>query len=235
MSTAASGLRELHQLHVQLRDVNDKLERGPKQIKARELFVQRKQNELDAQKENLTTQRKAADERSLQLKINEAKIAELKGKLNTASSNREFDIFKGQIDADTMANSVLEDEILEYLEKVDQAQVAHGKLGEEVTVAQAEVERIRKETADAEPGLNEAAASLGEAIAEAEKALPGDVAVVYRRLLNAHGSGALAAVENGACSECNVGLSPQSRVELNSGKITFCKPCGRLLYLPESE
>ncbi len=235
MSTAASGLRELHQLHIQLRDVNEKLARGPKQIKARELFVQRKQAELETQKEKLITQKKAADERSLQLKTNEAKIAELRGKLNTASSNREFDIINGQIAADTMANSVLEDEILECLEKVDQAQVEHGKLGEEVQAALAQVERLSKETADAEPGLREEAASLGAAIAEAEKGLPGDVAVVYRRLLNAHGSGALAAVVNGACSECNVGLSPQSRVELNSGKITFCRPCGRLLYLPEGE
>lgn len=235
MSTAASGLRELHQMHIRLRQVQDDLQRGPKQVEARKQFTQRKLAELEAQKEHLTTLRKAADEKSLQLKTNESKIADLKLKLNTANSNKEFDIFKGQIDADTMANSVLEDEILELLEKIDQAQVACGQLKQTNESAKSEENRVSDEVAAAEPSLKQQLALLEAAISEAVRMLPADVAVVYRRLIHAHGSGALAPVENNACGACHVGLSPQSRVELNSGKIIFCKPCGRLLYLPEGD
>ena len=220
MSTTASGLRELHQLHIKLRQVQDQLERGPKQINARQQFTQRKQEEFGAKKEYLTTQRMTSDEKSLQLKTNESKIAELNLKLNTASSNREYDIIKGQIDADTMANSVLEDEILDSLEKVDQSQAEVAKLEEECAKANSEEERVSNEITAAEPGLKSELATLESAIADAARTLL---------------AGALAPVQNGACGACYVDLSPQSRVELNSGKVIFCRPCGRLLYLPEGE
>ena len=64
----------------------------------------------------------AADQKQLQLKAGEEKIKDLKRKLNAAASNREYQILKEQIAADEMANSVLEDEILEALEKIDQFQ-----------------------------------------------------------------------------------------------------------------
>ena len=73
-------------------------------------------------KQKLKDQRGASDRKSLDLKTNEAKIADLQTKLNTSTNNREYDIIRGQIDADSSANSVLEDEILESLEKVDLCQ-----------------------------------------------------------------------------------------------------------------
>ncbi|MCA9019702.1 MAG: hypothetical protein KDA74_06150 [Planctomycetaceae bacterium] len=36
------------------------------------------------------------------------------------------------------------------------------------------------------------------------------------------------------CSACNVMLEPQVRVELNSGRLVFCKSCGRLLYMEDA-
>ena len=71
-------------------------------------------------KEKLLELRKSADGKSLQLKSNEAKNLDLTAKLNAASSNKEYEIISSQIEADKMANSVLEDEILEALDKVDQ-------------------------------------------------------------------------------------------------------------------
>ncbi len=41
MSSVAAALRELHRIHRQLDDVRDRMERGPKQIKAREANLAR--------------------------------------------------------------------------------------------------------------------------------------------------------------------------------------------------
>ncbi len=235
MSTTASRMRKLHQLHIKFQKVQAQLDRGPKQIQARQHFVQRKQTKLETEKECLISLKKTADAKTLDFKTNDRKISELKSKLNMASSNREYDIIKGQIEADTMANSVLEDEILESLESVDQAQVEWTNLNEEYTVAKSEEERVAKAITAAEPDLKNESRVLESEISDAAHSLPAEVAVVYRRLVQAHGSNALAPVENGACSACNVDLSPQSRVELNSGKIIFCRPCGRMLYLPGNE
>ncbi len=73
------------------------------------------------------------------------------------------------------------------------------------------------------------------ALSEAEKILPSTAIVTYRRLVQAHGAGALATVENNACTACFEILSANYLVELNTGKFLFCRTCGRLLYRPEAD
>jgi len=231
MSTVASGLKDLHRLHLDLQGIQDKLKRGPVQIKARENIAQKKKSELEAQKEQIINLKKASDGKSLQLKTNEMKIEDLNRKLNSAASNKEFEIFKSQIKADEMSNSVLEDEILEMMEKIDATSKEYVGLEEEYQAAEAEISRFTDNFKSEEPEFDKQTQSLEAAIAEFERTLPGQVKIVYLRLVQAHGAGALALVEKTSCTACNVELAPQSRVELNSGKITFCRSCGRLMYL----
>jgi hypothetical protein len=134
-NSTGNGVAKLHNLHLQLREVQDQLEKGPRQLRARQQIIQQKQDELEAQKQKQKTLKMGADQKSLQLKSNEAKIQDLRTKLNQANSNREFDIIRGQIEADTVANSVLEDEILDALEKVDAGQIALRKLEDELATA----------------------------------------------------------------------------------------------------
>jgi len=230
MNKTAGSLKHLHELHIQLRQVNEQLERGPKQIRARRQHVERKQSEHDALRDELKQLRMAADQKSLQLKTNEAKIQELKIKLNSASSNREFDIMKAQIEADTMANSVLEDEILDALDKVDRMQANISTADDDLGKAQSEETRIRGEVEAAEPRLREQAQELEASLTNCERDLPGTIMEKYRRLVQAHGADALAAVENRACTSCYAILLPNAIVEINTGKSQFCKSCGRLLY-----
>ena len=230
MSTAASGLDELHQLHIRLGECAEAIEKGPKSVERQKRITKKKQAELESGRDQLKTLRMAADEKSLQLKVNESKIDELKVKLNTAVTNREFDIIKTQIEADTMANSVLEDEILEGLEKVDvqQAAIAECKQGcEESTKRET---TIAKEFAAAEPGLREEMVKLESTIATAEEQFTGVILGDYQRLVRSKGADSMTSVSGGICDACYRRLLPQSIVELNSGKIVFCKACGRLLY-----
>src|SRR4029079_18114406 len=115
--------------------------------------IQQKQADLEGQKQKHKALRMHADQKSLQLKSNEAKIRDLRVKRNQAASNREFDIIRAQMEADTVANSVLEDEILDSLEKVDASQIAAHKLEEELAAAKADESRFAAETTAAQPGL----------------------------------------------------------------------------------
>jgi uncharacterized protein len=234
MSAAAAGLKRLHEFHLRLQELQHQLEHGPRQVKARQQILARKQTEIDALKAELKQTRLMADQKNLQLKTNETKIGELRVKLNQATSNREFDIIRSQIDADSMANSVLEDEILEVLDKVDQIQQKIGKAESEAAQTAADVRRVAQDVESSAPQLRTQAAEIETALREAEKILPGTTVEMYRRLVQAHGAGALATVENNACTACNEILSPNSLVELNTGKFIFCRSCGRLLYRPEA-
>jgi len=228
-------LKRLHQLHQQLHTVQQELERGPKLIKARQAASQQKQTDLDAQRERTTQLRMAADRKSLQLKTNEARMQDLRTKLNQAASNREFDVLRTQIDADKMANSVLEDEILEALEQVDAGQLAGKRMEQELVVCKTEEVKAAEKVAATEAGLKAKAAELRGEMGSSEKHLPADILTTYKRMVQAYGAGALAEVNNKVCSFCYVQLPAQMSLQLNSGQLLFCKTCGRLLYLGEDD
>lgn len=226
----SNGLQFLHDLQQKLKGVQEELEKGPRLIKAKENVLAKRQAELDQAKAKHTDQRKLADQKNLQLKTNEAKLADLNTKLNMASTNREFDILKGQIAADKMANSVLEDEILDCMEQVDKLK---GKITEaEKLVADSkdDVRKMAEQVAASHAGLKDRAEKLHPAVVEAETVIPKDFIATYRRLVLAHGAEALSVVESNVCTACNVSLSPQQGMELRAGKLIFCISCGRLMY-----
>ena len=61
-------LRSLHRIHCQLAELNDRLERGPRQIKAREANVVKFEAELATARESVKQTKMAADQKQLNLK-----------------------------------------------------------------------------------------------------------------------------------------------------------------------
>lgn len=232
MSSPGTNFADLHRLHLALHEVQEQLTRGPRQVKAREQLVVQAETELTTKKEQFKQLRVTSDRKSLDLKTNEAKIADLRGKLNACSSNREFDIIKGQIEADTVANSVLQDEILELFETVDGAQTGIKEAEQKVARAKDELKRFTDQFAADSVGLKTKSEELLVQIKQLESGLGGDLAEKYRRLVDAHGAEAMAPCDAGICGNCRVQVTPQNKVRLNSGNVVFCTACGRMLYKP---
>src|SRR5580700_5545725 len=53
MSAATAGLKRLHELHLRLQELQQQLEHGPRQVKARQQILTKKQAEVDALKAEL--------------------------------------------------------------------------------------------------------------------------------------------------------------------------------------
>ncbi len=235
MSPTTGGLKDLHLLHERLHKKQSELEAGPRKIALREGICKKKLAEIAEQKNCIKNIQKAADDKNLQFRTNEQKINELKGKLNAAASNREFDIFKGQIEADSAANAVLEDEYLELLEQVDAAREKNKILEGELEVATGLAKEIAIEVKAAEAGLQVAIDELAKEVSAAEICIPSKFGDDYRRLVQAYGPGAIAVADETACTECFTELSPQHQLELRVGKVIRCRMCGRLLYSDDAE
>ncbi|MDP6447391.1 MAG: phospholipase [Pirellulaceae bacterium] len=233
MTITASALRELHRIHRQLSDVRGRLDKGPRQLRAAELSVDKAQTELAEAKELLTRARVASDDKQLQLKQREDRILELKAKLNTAASNREYQALKEQMAADEQANSVLSDEILESLERIDELQIALDNHTKSSQNRQAELSRVRQSVESESSVLQGELTRVEAELAAAEKLLPADFKADYDRIAKVRGDEALAAVEGDVCGGCFFTLTIQMRNEMLKGNAVFCVSCGALLYLPE--
>jgi len=233
MHVTAEVLRELHRIHKQMSDLRHRVERGPKQILAAEAGVREHDTGLKQSKDNYTKARVAADQKQLQLRQRESRIADLKSKLNQCSTNREYQALKEQIAADEQANRVLEDEILESLEQLDVLQRHVGEAEELLKRSKTELEKLRQRVASEQQGLEAELTRVTQNLRDAESHLPDDFRADYERVARVRGENTLAQVEGEVCGGCFQTLTTQMLNELRMEKLVVCKACGCLLYLPE--
>ena len=234
-SVGTEVLRTIHRIHRQLADLRERLERGPRQIRATEANVKHREEQLAKVQAEVRTMRMAADQKQLQLKGNEQKVKELNRKLNAAESNREYQILKDQIDADKMANSVLTDEILEALEKIDQSEPRIREAEQALQMARQKTESIHKEVQQQEPLIRADVERLEAELQQQEVVLPPTILEFYQRVVRHRGVDALAVINAGCCGGCNQQVPVNVYAEILMSHPMFCKTCGRLLYLAEDQ
>jgi uncharacterized protein len=233
MAVTAAALRELHRIHRQLTDLRDRIERGPKQIRAREANLAKLVDELTKLQADHKAARVRSDQKQLLLKSGEDKIENLKVKLNASASNREYQALKDQIAADQMAGSVLADEILEAMEKIDELAAQLAEQQQKIVVCKSELAKAQQTVRDQAGALEVDVKRLEAALAEAENALPDDFRQNYQRVVNSKRDDAMAEVQGDFCGGCYQQLTPNNMSELSMSIAIFCRNCGRLIYLPE--
>ena len=233
MPSLNESLRTLHRIHRQQADLRDRLERGPKQIKAADANVKKGEADLNQAKEAYKQLKLAADEKQLQLKSREAKLVDLQAKLNMAQSNKEYQLLKDQMAADKQANSVLADEILEALERLDQLQAATKIAEAALAKTKEDMAKVRQRVDSQQQGLETELARVSGELKAAEDELTGDFKANYLRLARSMGEDALAPTEGDSCGGCSQTFTTQTLNLLKLDKPVFCKSCGRMLYLAE--
>jgi len=234
MAVSTAALRELHRIHAQLSDLRDRLDRGPRQVLAREANVAQQQTLLDAAQESVKQTRMAADKKQLDLKSGEQKVDDLKVKLNGCSSNKEYQALLEQIAAAEMAGSVLADEILESFDKVDQLEIKVTEAKSLVDVSNGELTKCRDKVATETQVLEGDIQRLEGELVGAEQALPSEIKSDYQRVIRGKGAEGMAGVDDCVCLGCGVTITLNMRNDLLLSKPVFCKSCGSLLYIGES-
>jgi predicted nucleic acid-binding Zn-ribbon protein len=234
VAIVTATLRTLHRIHRQLADLQDQLAAGPRLVAARTRQLETADAKKAAAQDDVKKARMSADQKQLQLKSAEAKNRDLEGKLNACKTNREYQTLTEQIAADKMTLKVLEDEILEALERIDVLKPA-------VPAAEAEVAAAKKLLADAqavvaaETGrLNGEVARVRAELETVEKDLAADVREKYERVVKHKGADGMAPVEGQSCGGCFQQITGNMLSDLMLGRVVMCRSCGRLLYVPVS-
>ena len=234
VAVSAATLRTLHRIHRQLADLREQQAAGPRRVAACTRNLEAAEARKATAQDEVKKARMAADQKQLQLKSAEAKHRDLEGKLNACKTNREYQTLKEQLAADAMASKVLEDEILEALERVD-------ALKPTVPAADQEVETARRQLAEAKTAAEGEAGRLAAEVARVrseletvEHELPADVRDRYERIVKQKGADGMAPVEGQSCGGCFQQLTGNMLSDLLLGRIVACRSCGRLLYSPAS-
>jgi predicted nucleic acid-binding Zn-ribbon protein len=235
MATAVINeiMRTLHRIHTQLSDLRGRIVAGPRQVAAHTAQVEAAEAARTGVQEDVKKAKMAADQKQLQLKTSEAKIRDLDAKLNACKTNREYQTLTEQIAADKMATKVLEDEILESLDRVD-------SIKKTLPAAEAAVEAARKVLGETKARvaaegtqLETEVNRLRSELEATERELPADIRDLYDRAVKQKGAEGMAPLDGESCGGCYHQITGNMHSELLVGKVVMCRSCGRLLYLPE--
>jgi predicted nucleic acid-binding Zn-ribbon protein len=227
---SADLLQRLHRIYRQRNDIQSQIDRCPRQIAAGEVQVQKCRQAVTDAIDAVKRTKMAADQKQLQLKERENRLDTLQGKLNAASSNREYDSFREQIAADKQANSVLSDEILELLERVDQLEIDRAARETEVVNRVAEHETMVTTVNERLESLRGDFARVEAERAEAESLVPAGARQEYDRLVAARGEDALAPVDGDTCGGCYQTLTTQFINRIRLSQLVRCPACNAFLY-----
>jgi len=233
VAIAIGTLRTLHRMHRQLEDLQGRLAAGPRRVTAAAVAVTAAEARRQAALDAIKAARLAADGKQLQLKSAEARIADLEGKLNACKTNREYQTLRDQVAADRMATKVLEDEILEALERIDGLKPAVPEAEVAIRVAAQTKAAEEAKVAGEKDQLDAEVARIRGDLETLERELADDFRERYDRVIRHKGADGMAAVDGRSCGGCHQQITSNMLSELLAGRIVTCRSCGRLLYTPE--
>ena len=235
LAVTADAVRTLHRMHRQLEDLRSRLAAGPRAIDARSRNADAITARLGLLQEEIRKARLVADQKQLQLRSMETRIKDCEAKRNAAKTNREYQLLGEQMAADDEAKKVLEDEILEALERVDALKGTQPPIETELAAAKAALDEMKAKVQAERGALDAEVARITADLERAEQDLPAESRESYRRMVRSKGADAMAQLDGESCGGCCQQLPPTSVAELSQGRVVPCRSCGRMVYASRSD
>ena len=220
-----------------------------KDIKARRLKgeLEEKPNEITALKKMLDDHRKrveifreaikkqTADRNSLEVELDSRiqTIHKYEAQSSQVKTNEEYRALLKEIDELKKGNTLLEDKILDVMEKLEEAKsqliMEEQSLKAEETKIAGEEKRIQEEIAGIRSRL--------ESVLQEKETLLATVSAPlldrYNRIFENKDDYAVVTIENGACGGCHMAITPQVMNEVKRAHdLVLCENFARILCLP---
>jgi predicted nucleic acid-binding Zn-ribbon protein len=166
------------------------------------------------------------------VRMNLDAIKKSEAKLSSVKTNKEYQAFLKEIDDLKVKNSRLEDDMIEFLDRIEEAEnTLNAKMAEYSELQERlnnEKETIQKETEEGKRQLENLDAQLKTVAAEIDAGLLATYNKVKALQSNAIG---IVAVADAVCQGCNMNIPPQMYNELQRGdSLKKCPICDRIIY-----
>lgn len=209
-------------------------EAKPQELKVLEaLFEEKKQGLANIEKSVLDLQ-KQKKEKELELATKEESAKKLQGQLYSLKTNKEYQTMLQQIEDAKADASVIEDKILEVMERIDQAKVETEKEKEKLKT---EEKTFQEQEKVVEVRIKEIDERLSQLESQRKQIIPGidpKILVQYERILANRDGLAITTAKDNSCQGCNMYVPPQviNLIKMYE-EIVTCEVCNRILYIAE--
>ena len=172
----------------------------------------------------------------IDLQAKQSQIIKSKEKLRSVKTNKEYNFTLKEIDTLKEQNSHLEDEILELLYRIDEADKAVLKSQKEYNQTKSDITtRMDAVSAEELDGKNKLA-ELNKNCSALETKINKDLLVKFKLLKEKIAGPSISPVINAVCQGCNLNIPPQMYIELQRiENLKFCPNCQRIIYWVEPQ
>ena len=233
MSGSATLMREIHRLRRFSRDLQEQLDRVPRQRKAYTAKLAAREQGLKDEQEAIKKLKVATSDKEKQLKAKGELIDRYTRQQNEVTTRKEHEALMLEMAHARDLIAKLEDEILAAM---SEAEERSAKLPELEKGVRAIKDDLAKFEADIEPrkaDLDKQLAETQSALKAAEGRIPTEIRSQYMRTITSLGADGFSVVRNYSCTECNTEIIRSMELNLQNDEFVVCKSCGRILYLPE--
>jgi len=223
-------LLEMQGLDLQINSIEERLKEIPLKIQEKWKKVREKEEEVSRIKKEIEKTILQRKEKELELETNQQTIKKYQVQLYQVKTNKEYASLLHEIEDLKRKNSLLEDEIIELMEKTESGEEVLQREKEELEKLKEKVKNEEEEGKKEMEKLKKEEDELMEKKNALAKEVRGDLLNRYEKLIKSRGT-ALAKVINGVCGGCHLQLPPQVVSEVRSGrKVVTCERCSRILY-----
>ena len=228
-------LKRVQSLKNKINGLETSQERRKQDVQKKKAQIEKEKALAEKKQEERITVQKDIDRKELDLKTDEGKIAKYNVQLNSIKTNKEYSALITEIGSKKADMSILEDEILDTMSRLEMANQGYVKA----------TEALKNEEESLKNLINVVDTEGKEADIEIENIKNEQKKYIdlldehslnnYNRLANIKGGKAIVPVVGNVCGGCSMNITTQTLNELMSCKeLVFCRSCSRILYLEEN-
>ena len=227
-------LLELQELDSEVLDKRNILEFIPEKIKQLDEELESKSANLKAMEETLKKVQLNHKEKDGGLQTKEEAIKKHQSQLSQIKTNKEYTALQKEIDSLKADSSLLEEDIINSLDKIDEIKKNITKEREVFEIEKKKTEedknKMEAERKSAEAEYNDLSNKRKEFASKIDRSILSR----YDRILKNKNGLAMVPVVSNACGGCNMNLPPQVINEARLRReLVFCGNCARILYSKE--
>jgi predicted nucleic acid-binding Zn-ribbon protein len=231
-------LEEKMKMLVGLQDCDSRIEEILKRMRECPLKIQRLEEgladfevQLKAELSSIETLKRERRGIEQELQVVDSKIQKSQIKLSNIKSNKEYQAALKEIDDLRLEKSLLEDKVLDVMEKIEHLEARVLETRAELKKQQEKVKGDRKEIHSEMTALERELARRKEERQQFCNSLDRDILRNYELLRERKAGIAVSPVVNGVCLTCHMGIPPQMFNELIRGdQLHSCPHCMRIIY-----
>lgn len=232
MPGPASLFREIHRVRRFLRDVQEQLDRLPRQRKAHQARIASREQALRDEQEAIRKLKVTASDKEKQLKARGDQIARYEAQQTQVGSKKEYDALVLEIAHNREACGRLEEEALTAILESDERAPRLPELEKALAAARAELEKFESEVAPRAAMLKSELEKATAQLKGLDAQVPPDLHSQYQRTITSLGADGMAEVRDRVCTSCHTEIIRGVEMALQADSFVVCKSCGRILYLP---